>query len=196
MSILVELMRAFHFIALLLLIESSLLAADVISTAQTSPLQANSNTNHTPQSYVSDYRLQPIWYSLEEITTRTWKAKDGQTIRLLSREVVKVGLPDLGEVLVARYGGADSNRTVCVDFYAKEERLVQENYLLLCHDVHCPELKTKVAFEEEGGRRFFTVSGESPDAGTLKRWHHQYSYELNNQWQMVEGLSNFNWEVH
>ena len=189
-------MRAFTFIALLLLTESSLLAADVISTLQPGPLRADYNTNQTRQSYISDYRGQPIWYSLDEIVSRSWRAKDGQSIRLLSREVVKTSLPDLHEILVARYGGTDSNRTVCVDFYAKGERLVQENYLLLCHDVYCPPLKTKVAFEERDGRRFFTVSGESSDAGTLKRTHHQYSYELNNQWQMVEGLSHFEWEVH
>ena len=72
-----------------------------------------------------------------------------------------------------------------------------KTYLLLCHDTHCPPLETKVAFEQKGERRFFTVSGESSNTGTLKRTHQQYSYELNNQWQMVGRLpSHFEWEVH
>jgi len=153
------------------------------------------STNHTPQSYISDYRGLPIWHSPDEVLTRTWRTKDGQSIRLLSREIVKIGLPDLREILVVRYGEADSDRTACIDFYASRRTAGAETYLLLCHDTQCPPLKTKVVFEQQGERRFFTVSGESLSGTTLKRTHHQYSYELNNQWQMVEGFSHFEWKV-
>ena len=188
-------MRAFYFFAILLLLGCRLLAADSAAPTKSPPLQASSGTNGL-HSYISDWRGQPIWYSSEEVTNRTWRAKDGQIISLLRQEIVKVRLPDLREILVAWYGEANSNRTVCVDFYAKEQkRIVPEIYLLLCHDAYCPPFNTKVTFEEQGERKFFTVSGESVDANTHKRTHHQYSYELNRQWQMVEGMSHFTWEV-
>jgi hypothetical protein len=189
-------MIAFYFVAVIFLVEFSLAAGDATSPAQARPPVITASTNHTPHSYISDYRGLPTWFSPDEVATRTWKTKDGQTIRLLSREVVKVGLPDLREMVVIRYGDADSNRTVCVDFYATRQAIVAESYLLLCHDTQCPPLKTKVAFEQQGDRKFFNISGESSDGGTLKRTHHRYSYELNNQWQMVEGFSHFEWEVH
>jgi hypothetical protein len=183
-------MRVLYFVAIIFLIECTLAAGDA------TPLVTAASTNRAPQSYISDYRGLPTWFSGDEVATRTWRTKNGQTIRLLSREVVKVGLPDLHEMVVIRYGEADSDRTVCIDFYATRGMAGAETYLLLCHDTHCPPLKTKVAFEQQRDRRFFNVSGESSGAGTLKRTHHQYYYELNNQWQMVEGFSHFTWEVH
>jgi hypothetical protein len=189
-------MRAFFFVAIFVLVELGLAAGDATSPAQARPPLIGASTNRTQQSYISDYRYLPIWFSSDDVSTRTSRTKDGQTIRLLSREVVKVGLPDLREMVVIRYGEADSDRTACIDFYATRGTPGAESYLLLCHDPHCPPLKTKVAFAQQGDRRFFTVSGESSDAGTLKRTHSQYSYELNNQWQMVEGFDHFVWEVH
>ena len=171
---------------------SIMLAADAISTTEGPRFQATSSTNQAPQSYISDWRGQPIWYSLDEIVNRSWKANDGQTISLLHREVVKVSLPDLSEILVVRFGQADSNRTVCLDFYAKGRRLVPENYLLLCHETHCPPFDTRATLKEQDKRTFFTISGESLDRKT----HHQYDYELNSKWQMVEGFSHFEWKAH
>jgi hypothetical protein len=63
-------MRAFYFFAMLLLVECRLAVADSATPTQASPLQAGSGTNHTSQSYISDYRGQPIWYSQDEVTTR------------------------------------------------------------------------------------------------------------------------------
>jgi hypothetical protein len=188
-------MRAFYLVTILFLIQSSL-AADTTPPSQAGPLVITASTNRTTLSHISDRWALATWFSPDEVATRTWRTKDGQTIRLLSREVVKVGLPDLREMVVIRYGDADSNRTVCIDFYATRQAIVAETYLLLCHDTECPPLKTKVDFEQQGDRKFFKISGESSDAGTLKRTHHQYSYELNNQWRMVEGFSHFEWEVH
>lgn len=191
-------MRALHIllILLLMLIKCSLTAADPTPPTQARPPLAGASTNRPSQSYISDYRGLPIWHSLDEVLTRTWRAKDGQSIRLLSREIVNVALPDLRDILVVRYGEAGSDRTACIDFYASRGTAGAENCLLLCHDTQCPPLKTKVQFEQKGDRRFFTVSGESSNGAILKRTHHRYSYELNNQWQMVEGISHFTWEVH
>ena len=54
-------MRALSFIALLLVVESRLLAADAIPTREVPALRSNPNTNQVTQSYISDYRGQPIW---------------------------------------------------------------------------------------------------------------------------------------
>jgi hypothetical protein len=187
--------RVFYVLSILSLVACRVAAADTTSSTRTNAPLPNAGTSRTSESYISDYRGLPIWHSSEEIVTRTWKMKDGKTIHQLSKEIVKVDLPDLREVLLVRYGEADSDRTVCVDFYATRELVGGEtSYLLLCHDPHCPPLKTKVAFEQQDGRRFFTISGESSDAGKLKRTHHKYSYELNSQWQMVLGVSHFTWE--
>ena len=185
-------MRVLYSTAMLFAVASSVLAADATSTTEGPRPQANSSTNQALQCYISDWRGQPIWYSLDEILNRSWKSKDGRTISLLQQEVVKVSLPDLSEILVVRFGQADSNRTVCLDFYAKGSKLVQENYLLLCHETHCPPFNTRATLKEQDKRTFFTISGESLDKTT----HHQYDYELNSKWQMVESFSHFRWKAH
>ena len=86
-------MRAFYFIAILLLVEFRPVAADTTSPTQSPPLLASSRTNTCRSLIFRTTAANPFGTPQTEVTTRTWKAADGQTIRLLSREVVKVGLP-------------------------------------------------------------------------------------------------------
>jgi hypothetical protein len=76
-----EVMRALYIVAIFVLFESSLPAGDATPSAQIRPLVTLASTNRAPQSYMSDYRGLPAWFSPDEVATRTWKRKDGQTIR-------------------------------------------------------------------------------------------------------------------
>jgi hypothetical protein len=144
-----------------------------------------------PWSYVAEVRQLPIEFSFDEIVTRTWTETSGQTIGLLNREVFQIGAPQPLEVLVATFGATNSNRLVCIDFYAARPTRDGKTYLLLCHDQGCPAFATKVRYEEQGKRAIFFISGEDQEEGSSRRFWRQYDYELNPKWQMIRGFSEF-----
>jgi hypothetical protein len=144
-----------------------------------------------PWSYVSHVRELPIEFTFDEIATRTWVEPSGQTIGLLNREVFQIGAPQPLEVLVATFGATNSNRAVCIDFYAARQTEEGKTYLLLCHDQACPAYGTKVRYEEQDKRAIFLISGDDKEAESSQRFSRAYDYELNSKWQMVRGFSEF-----
>jgi hypothetical protein len=144
-----------------------------------------------PWSYVSDARDLPIEFSLEEILTRTWVEPPSQTVSLLNREVFQISAPEALEVMAATFGATNSHRAVCIDFYAVQSTLYGKTYYLLCHDRRCPAYDTKISYEAQDKRDFFTIRGQDQVPGSSERSGRQYYYELNPKWQMVQGLSEF-----
>jgi hypothetical protein len=133
----------------------------------------------------------PIEFSLDEIATRKWIQDPGQTVGLIGRETFDVSAPERLGILVAKYGIAESNQLVCIDFYAVREHRAGKTYYLLCHDQNCPAYRTNVRCETQDRRTILTISGENREPGSSKAIWTQYYFELNAKCQMVRGFSEF-----
>jgi hypothetical protein len=136
-------------------------------------------------------RCFPIHFSPEEITSRSWTQASGQRIELLHHEKFEVTAPEPLEILVASYGVAGSNQTVCIDFYAGQKGREGTIYALLFHDQDPPAYNTKVTYEKQNKRSFFNVEGRDQVSGSSKRFWRQYYYCLIPRCQMTRGISEF-----
>jgi hypothetical protein len=140
-------------------------------------------------SRVPDVRDFPLGFSPEEVITRTWTQDRGQRIELLRKQVFTLRVPEPLEVMVATFGVLNSNRAVCIDFYAAQEIKGGTNYYLLCHDQNPPAYNTKVSYEEQNKRSFFNVEGQDQLEASSKRSWRKYYYGLNRKCDLMRGMS-------
>jgi hypothetical protein len=152
---------------------------------------------HTPEpeskpvSSSSGLESSPIEFSFNEIATRKSIQASGWTVGLVDHETFDVRVPKRLGILVAKYGVAESNEIVCIDFYAVREHRDRKTYYLLCHDQNCPGYRTKVRCGTQEGRTIFTISGENRESESSKAVWRQYYFELNSKCQMNRGFSEF-----
>lgn len=142
-------------------------------------------------SSAPDLRALPLGFSPDEIVTRTWTQESGQRVELLRQQIFNLRVPEPLEVMVATFGIAGSNRAVCIDFYAAQEMVRGgTNYCLLCHDQDPPAFNTKISYEKQNNRSFFTVEGQDQLPSSKRAWH-MYYYSLNRKCQLQRHASNW-----
>ena len=151
----------------------------------------SAHPNLKATSYDPDFRAFPLSFSPSEIITRTWTQEPGRRVELLRQQVFKLRVPEPLEVMVTTFGIAGSNRAVCIDFYVAQQSVGGgTNYCLICHDQHPPAFNTKISYEEQNNRSFFTVEGQD-QLPTSKRAWHMYYYSLNRKCYFFRHMSNW-----
>jgi hypothetical protein len=146
-------------------------------------------------SFASHVRSLPLVFRYKELAKRNWTNSSGERIELLGVKFFKLSTKGFPNILMLKYGDLKSKKTDCIDFYAtsaESEDYAKKDLLhLICHDLDCPSIKTKVTLEENDERVHFRIDGNFIDQKTKKLKHSMYSLELNPKWQMIRGFSHF-----
>ena len=148
---------------------------------------------HSPssqESAVYGVVAMPLDFSLYEIRTKKWE-DNGIRIQLLKSRLFETNDRVKPDTMVFIYGDVDSGLIYCVDFYGTRLDTVTGDNMklkLLRHNYFpTPATDIFISMERQKSRCFLNLEFTIPK--TSRRI--KESYELNEQWQLVKGMSTF-----
>jgi hypothetical protein len=136
--------------------------------------------------------VMPLDYTLKEIKTKRWIDK-GKTVQLLKSKFFITKDENKPNIIIFIYGNVDSDNIRSIEFYGTMLDEINNDNLtlkLLRHNSFNEVIaNVDISMKKQENRLFFilkTTITDSPQKKTMTE-----SYELNDSWQLVRGMSTF-----